>query len=268
MKYIEFLKPIHYVIILLLLIIIILFYCSVETFDNNNIKSLNDIPNTDWSNYWNDLDFKARKEANCTPIKKDYTRLGTMDSWILTMPISCENGMPHTRAEDVIAMPEGFSKDKWAKTIEHEKIHLNQRKDFNNWKKFYKLHWNYDVYENPPTNMPESLVKMKRANPDTCFAPYACWNNIWWSVPVYKSLTNLNFRSCPVKWWNQKENKIYDNPPQEWVDFFGEDVSQAEHPNEISAVYIANALFNKPTMVPGLKILMKKWNIKKEELNN
>ena len=257
---------IKYLVLLLLILVLIYCYKYEESFENN-IKLLTDLPNTDWSNYWNELDFKAREGANCEPIKKDYTKLGTMDSWILTMPTSCENGMPHTRAEDVIAMPIGFPKNSWAKTIEHEKIHLSQRKDFANWKKFYRLYWNYELFENPPKDMPLKLVNMKRANPDTCFAPYACWNNNWWSVPVYKSHTNLNFQNCPNKWWNQSENKIYDKPPQKWFDFFGYDVSQAEHPNEISAVYIANWLFNKPTMYPGLKILMNKWDIKEEKLN-
>ena len=259
---------IKYLVLLLLILILIYCYKYEESFENN-IELLNDIPDTNWSNYWNELDFKARKGANCTPITKDYTRLGTMDSWILTMPPSCENNMPHTRAENVIAMPKGFSKDKWEKTIEHEKIHLNQRKDFNNWKKFYKLHWNYDVYENPPEDMPNILVKMKRANPDTCFAPYACWNNNWWSVPVYKSLSNLNFQSCPNKWWNQAENKIYNHPPSDWIDFFSYNVSQSEHPNEISAVYISNWLFdNKKIMskVPAIRLLMNKWDIKEEKL--
>jgi len=252
-----------YIFFLLLILVLILCLTTYETFDNNIIYQ-DDIPDMNWSKYWNDFDFKARKNANCKPIKKDYTTLGTMGTWILTMPLSCENGMPHTRAGNVIAMPENFNKNFYAKTLEHEKIHLSQRNDFSNWKKFYQKYWNYEVYENPPSSMPSNLIKMKRANPDTCWAPYCCWNKIWWSIPVYKSEIDLNFQSCPVKWWNQKENKIYDNPPNEWISFFGTKVSQSEHPNEISAVYIANQNTNSK----GFKILMTKWDMSKEKLIN
>lgn len=271
-----------YIIIIILLLIL---YCldynfinynyinykyieNMGTFQNKNIISTVDVPESDWSIHWNKLDFKARENANCTPIARDYTKLGTHNTWILTMPKSCENGMPHTRAVDIIAMPVGFPKDHMASTLEHEKIHLNQRMYFYDWKKFYKQYWQYELFESPPTSMPEDLVKMKRANPDTCLAPYCCWKNTWWSIPVYKSLTNLDFRNSPVKWWNQKLNKVYDEPPNEWIKFFGTQVGQSEHPNEISAVYIAGWFFNRKTTdeCDGLRTLISKWDVKKERL--
>jgi len=233
--------------------------------NSTNIISLS-VPDSDWSQYWSKLDYAARENASCIPIAKDYTRLGTMDTWILTMPKSCENGMPHTRAADIIAIPEGFPKDYLPKTLEHEKIHLNQRVDLDLWKKFYKKYWNYEIFSSPPQNFPPNLITMIRANPDTCSVPYSCWNNIWWSVPVYKSVTNLNFRSCPVLWWNQLDNKIYNNPPDEWVNFFGDHVSQSEHPHEISAVYIADWIYNKNKNSKGIQILMKFWDLNKEKL--
>jgi hypothetical protein len=227
---------------------------------HKNIMSLTKPINTDWSEHWNELDYKAREGDNCNAISRDYTTLGTIDTWIWVMPTTCENGMPHTRGVDIIAMPENFSKTHMAKTLEHEKIHLLQKRNPDIWKQFYSKYWNYEIYNSPPSNMPDELIKMKRANPDTADEPYNCWLNNWWAVPVYKSVDNLNFRGSPVLWWDQSTNQIYNHPPKEWVDFFGTHVSQAEHPHEISAVYIANWLFNKDNIqkTKGLLILVKK----------
>ena len=250
----------YIIIIILVLILYYLFYCvNIEHFDEYSI----------WSQKWTKLDFKAREDADCEPIKKEYKKLGTLNSWIWTMPISCENGMPHTRDFNVIAIPEGFPSERLAKTIEHEKIHLHQRLNPELWRAFYRNYWDYEIYDKPPPFMPSSLIDMKRANPDTNDAPFACWRKTWWSVPVYKNSENLKFRDCIVKWWNQETNKIYSNPPTEWISFFGSKVSQTEHPHEISAVYIANLLFDEiiiPDSIKGMSILSKKWNSKKEIL--
>jgi hypothetical protein len=133
-------------------------------------------------------------------------------------------------------MPIGFSPMRFPKNIEHEKIHLYQRRNPDNWIQFYKKYWNYEIFKDAPLSMPKELTEMKRANPDTNDAPFACWKNKWWSVPVYKSSNDLKFRDCLVKWWNQETNKIHSEPPNEWVYFFGSKVSQAKHPHEISAV--------------------------------
>jgi hypothetical protein len=235
---------------------------------HKNIINLDKSINTDWSKYWNVLDHKARKNQNCNPITRDYTKLGTIDTWIWVMPASCEIGMPHTRGVDIIAMPENHSKTRMPKTLEHEKIHLLQKRNPDKWKQFYSKYWNYEIYHTPPSGMPKELIEMKRANPDTAEEPYNCWKNNWWAIPVYRSVDDLNYRGSPVLWWDQSINETYHHPPKEWVDFFGKDVAQAEHPHEISAVYIANWLFDKDTTekTKGLHILIKKYDFKLEKL--
>ena len=251
--------------IIIILILIVLFYLYKSIIVTQHFKN-----DTDWSDNWTQLDFKAREGDNCYPIKKEYKKFGAINSWLWTMPTSCENGLPHTRNKDIIAIPEGFLQSRLPKTIEHEKIHLHQRRNPQVWKKFYKKYWNYEIFQNPPLSMPQELIKMKRANPDTNDAPFACWKNKWWSVPIYKSVNELKFRDCKVKWWNQETNKIHSEPPNEWVSFFGSKVSQAEHPHEISAVYITNILFdnilNKNILASN--ILNKKWNKISEKLSN
>lgn len=251
----------YIIIILIFLVLFYLYYCimSIENFEDTS----------DWSSRWTALDFEARKNDNCIPIKKEYKKFGKIESWLWTMDTSCENGLPHTRAADIIAMPDGFSPARFPKTIEHEKIHLYQRSNSKDWINFYKKYWNYEIFQKPPSSMPEELIKMKRANPDTNDAPFACWNGKWWSVPVYLSSSDLKFRDCLVKWWNQETNKIHSDPPTEWITFFGQKVSQAEHPHEISAVYIANMLYNEyDETIKGMNILNKKWDRINERLLN
>ena len=233
--------------IILVLILLLIFYLY------NYFK----IDDTSWSNNWTKLDFKARNEANCKPIHKEYKRLGTIGSWIWTMNKTCENGLPHTRSSNIIALPEDLSKIQSKKIIEHEKIHLHQRRNPNVWKQFYKKFWNYEIYQSlQAQTMPTELIEMKRANPDTNDAPYACWKNKWWSIPIYKSRDDLKFINCIVKWWNQETNEIFTDPPDEWISFFGPNVSQTEHPHEISAVYITDILFgNYNESIIGMNLL-------------
>jgi hypothetical protein len=192
----------------------------------------------DWSDKWSDLDKKARVKANCAPIYKIQRKLGALSAWVWVVPQSCEQGLPHTRATDVIAIPENMIKKDLSSVMDHEKVHLLQRLMPWQWARFYRIAWNYEIYAEPPIGMPTNLIKMRRSNPDTSFEPYACWKNRWWSVAVYNSKEDLSLRKAAVKWWDQTTNTIHNNPPDTWTDFFGT-LNQEEHPHEISAEYIA-----------------------------
>jgi hypothetical protein len=254
-----------YIIIILILICLFYLYdiiikykseCSEKwtNIDSNSRKN-------EWSEKWTKIDFEARKNDSCKVIQKEYKKLGMIDTWIWTMDKTCENGLPHTRDYNIMAIPENYPIYFLPKTIEHEKIHLHQRRNINDWKKFYKIYWDYEIFEKPPQTMPLELIEMKRANPDTNDAPFSCWKHTWWAVPVYKSLSDLKFINCIIKWWNEKTNEIFTDPPDEWIHFFGSNVYQTEHPHEISAVYIANILFgNYDESIKGMNILNEKWD--------
>jgi len=250
------------IIYIILILILIFFYYSnnqTENFTNENHS---------WSDTWNESDFLTRKNADCNPIKKEWKNYGNIQTWIWTVPESCEAGLPHTRDKDVIAMPDGFPSHRYDNTIEHEKIHIYQRLYPKEWAKFYKDKWHYELFKNPPLHLPINLIKNKRANPDTCNELWCRWRKRWWSIPVYES--NLSLSGAPVKWYDEKENKIYDNPPSEWISFFGRNISQLEHPHEISAVLLSGPLNknNKSKSMTNKSIAMTKlldcwnWDIK------
>jgi hypothetical protein len=47
-------------------------------------------------------------------------------------------------------------------------------------------------------------------------------------------------------WWNQGNDTISYEPPDEWIVFFGNDVQQPEHPHEMSAEFLAGPLKRIP----------------------
>ena len=215
----------------------------------------------DWTHKWSDYDKKARIEADCNPIYKVHRKMGELSVWVWTVPNSCEQGLPHTRGIDVIAIPENYPKENLAPLMDHEYVHILQRLSPESWARFYRLKWFYNIYTAAPVGMPKELIALKRANPDTVNEPFACWKSRWWSVPVYISSSNLSLRKAQVKWWDQETGIVKSEPPEEWVVFFG-NIVQSEHPHEISAEYLSGPLRlgKKPkNMPPGMAILANAW---------
>jgi len=248
-------------VILFILILCIIILCLPDTKETFDV-----IPNENysWCKIWTKLDYKARESADCNPIRREYKDFGNMKAWVWIVPKSCEHGLPHTRGKDIIAIPENHSSDRLAKTMEHEKIHIYQRQYPKQWMKFYNNEWLYQIYDKPPNKMPEELIEMRRSNPDTSDTPWCCWNKVWWSVPIYPSKNNLTLAGAPIVWWNQETEKTYKEPPQVWLEFFGDSISQIEHPHEISAVLLSGVLFNKnttdKTLPLGVLKLQNAWN--------
>lgn len=217
----------------------------------------------DWSNTWSVYDRKARVEADCKPIHKIHMKLGSVSSWIWTVPNSCEQGLPHTRGSDVIAIPLNYPKERLPPLLDHERVHLLQRMMPDSWAKFYRIKWRYTIYNSAPFGMPEKMIQLKRGNPDTSDAPYACWRSRWWSVPTYISDSNLSLKNAVIKWWDQETGTISESAPDEWVVFFGTHIHQCEHPHELSAEYLSGPLRNgqRPTVMPeGMRLLAEAWS--------
>jgi len=219
----------------------------------------------DWSSKWSDLDSKARKGADCKPLSTIHKKIGGLSAWIWIVPDSCEQGLPHTRAVDVIAIPKSYPHYRLASTLDHEVVHLYQRLMPDSWAKFYKLKWNYEIYSEPPVGLPRELLNMKRANPDTAIAPWCCWVNRYWPVPVYKDVDDLSLSGAPVKWWDQNTNIVSTTAPDSWDNFFGLGVHQVEHPHEISAEFLAGPLKGDlpENASQAMKLLKDAWSIDK-----
>jgi hypothetical protein len=157
---------------------------------------------------------------------------------------TCENGYPHTINETTMMIPETYPKDRLPTTIEHEKIHLLQRRHPELWEAWYKLLWSYTLQDTPPEGMPARLLSHRRYNPDTANKPFASWKNRYWSVAIYRSGTPGSLEEADTVWWDQQTGAISQDAPPEWQDFFGKS-PQDEHPHEMAAQMIANSTGNK-----------------------
>jgi hypothetical protein len=224
------------IILILLTIIYLLNYLSfnVECFEEKDNENLS------WSKTWNKHDFKARVGANCNPIKKEKRQFRNLDVFVWTVPSSCENGLPHTRYKDVIAMPQGHSSNRYEKTIQHELVHISQRNFPKEWEDFYNEEWDYELFNEPPKQLPNEIIEKLRANPDTNNKPWTRWNKRWWTIPVYSNLENPTLMGASILWFDEETRNIINDPPKDWVSFFGQGISQDEHPNEISAVLLVD----------------------------
>lgn len=216
----------------------------------------------DWSDKWSAMDRVARDGNDCKPVYKVQRMLGKISTWIWMMPKSCEEGLPHTRGIDVIALPVDLPKARVAPIIAHEKIHLLQRIYGDSWRRFYRQKWNYEIYSEPPVGMPAELIERRRANPDTADAPWCCWKGEWWPVAVYTDTVRPTLKRSTIRWWNANTRSVVDRAPEDWTAFFGDDVHQNEHPHEITAEFLSGPLYNGGLPVsppPAMTVLRQSW---------
>lgn len=218
-----------------------------------------------WEDELTETDKIIRNRNDCTPIKTEQILDSNMKYNLNIVPNSCEDGLPHTTSKYDISIPEKFMKHDIKYIIAHEKVHLRQRQELNKWTDFYKKYWFYTLHKNPPNNMPNELIKNRRSNPDTDGNVWCCWNSNYWAVPIYNSGKETLYNII-VKWWDEKNNIITNYPPKEWIDFFGNDNMQSEHPHEISAVYIEKYIRNNKILSEAMNLLIEQWNYDKYNL--
>jgi hypothetical protein len=211
-------------LLIIFLIGIAIFYAGLPAQISN--KSVNDL---------------ARKGNTCEmhkSIKIDDPETG-IDYEIQFVNNSCECGLPHTNDEKTIRIPNSYPKHRLQMTIEHEKIHLLQRRFPLLWETWYTKLWQMTLAHNPPVNFPEELLELRRINPDIENKPFACWKNRWWVLAVYKSRIPSSLLEARTCWWDSKNNQILYEPPEGWISFFGSP-AQDEHPHEMAAQMLAN----------------------------
>ena len=188
-----------------------------------------------WIASWTSADRAARAGHTC--IVK-HTEIGPANTVIHTTSHSCEAGMPHTRSEGRIIIPDSVLPTERQDIINHELIHVYQARDPDVWKQFYRKNWGFEIFKDAPASLPADLRAAKRANPDTATAPWSCWKGRWWPFAVYTDPQHPTLRGAVTVWWDTWKNAVSKEAPEGWAEFFGR-VQQDEHPHEIAAVMIA-----------------------------
>jgi hypothetical protein len=207
--------------------------------DRTNMTGEEDDPrDLPWIASWSAADRQARRGQNCL---KTYIEEGPDATMILTTPKSCEGGMPHTRAGNRIILPDSIMMVDRHRILQHERIHISQRRHPKAWCKFYKIAWSFTLHTTPPAGLPSSLQDARRSNPDTWCptmgGPWSCWRGRWWPIPIYDTMLQPTLRKAHTVWWDSQTQTSHDTPPSEWTTFFGHP-AQDEHPHEIAATLI------------------------------
>lgn len=157
----------------------------------------------------------------------------------------CKEGMPHTTDPYTIRMTEAALAADTGSTIYHERMHLDQKQNPRIWAEWYRVHWEYEVFKNPPPDLPLELRDALRPNPDTEEAPWALWRGRYLFFPVYAAEEGAKrtLRNARVIVWDTHEKKRVPLP-EEWRTQFcvsNRCPSQYEHPHELAAVYLSSS---------------------------
>ncbi len=165
----------------------------------------------------------------------------TRDTDVVVLHPTAENGYPHTRAPNLIAMPlpsvTGVSDEALAETLRHEAVHIHQRRQPKLWAAAcVREGW----WPLPAGQVPQRWRAQCRLNPDT-FQPQQFWS--WEThhvpLPLFSSEAPSNLADISVKWLDLRNGVLYPSPPPSFQARYGNAPSQPEHPFELLAVEAA-----------------------------
>ena len=156
-----------------------------------------------------------------------YTIFDSID--VVQIHPSAEHGYPHTRP-DVICIPSNARFPSLQTTLFHEAIHIHQRRNASNWKRFLsKEQWT------PMGNIPERWLERCRINPDTLMEPFWSYENRYVPLPMFINPYNPVFDQVKVMWYDMETGILEHAPPKSFISKYGNN-RQSEHPYEIYAV--------------------------------
>jgi hypothetical protein len=171
------------------------------------------------NSYKNDIDEFTR----------DHSIFDSMN--IIQLHPSAENGYPHTRPENVICVPNTARFPSLQTTLFHEAIHIHQRKNKSQWKRFLEKEGWTQV---DASEIPQRWRDLLRINPDTIMEQF-------WSfqghvpLPIFLRPHDPVFDQIKVMWYDMNSGILEHQPPSSFTKKYGSN-RQSEHPYEIYAV--------------------------------
>lgn len=174
---------------------------------------------------------RTSSEKGCTVLRVEHD--AESGASVEIVDPACQEGLPHTTDSHTIRMTETvWNSTRRNAVLIHERIHLDQKRQPQEWEAFYKREWGYTVSATPPVSLPNQL----RPNPDTAAKPWALWRSRWLFFPEAAGA----LKDAPVRVWDT-HHAVESSPPPEWIAFFCGSHGcphQYEHPHEISAEMI------------------------------
>ncbi len=183
------------------------------------------------------------------PIKK---------AFIIILEESADNGLPHTRANNIICLPENIlkqSEEQREEIIFHELVHIYQRENPVDIDSFYAYGWNYIKSSIEP-------IEGDRINPDAMEVYTINVNSSLWLVrPRFLRKDAAKLTDIRMTYYNLKTGETTVIMPQELKQFFGDKISQSafEHPNEMMAYMWTNLYYNNSPPITKAEYILKAW---------
>jgi hypothetical protein len=155
---------------------------------------------------------------------------------IIHLMPSAEGGMPHTRPGNIICYPI-LSNMYSQSTLIHELWHIHQRHYKAEWiRVFEKLGW-----KQWGGQLPETLEKYRRYNPDTIDCPLWIFQDNWVPVPIFKDITHPNINDVDIWFYSPQKRTHIKQVPDELRNYCGGlPLSAYEHPRELTAYMLAD----------------------------
>ena len=150
---------------------------------------------------------------------------------ICWMHPSAEAGMPHTRAPNLVCLPQYWNTVQLQSTLLHESIHVDQRQRPLEWVRWCVANGWTLVDE---SEIPERWRKRCRMNPDTVKYRFWAYKNRWIPLPMYEREDHPRLRDVHVYWFDKKTGILHKDTPDE-VKELVEGIQHPEHPFEIAA---------------------------------
>jgi len=175
---------------------------------------------------WQDQSLAATAAATA-PAAKDVT--------IVILSPSAEGGMPHTRQPNVICLPAYYPEDRLAETMEHELVHIDQRRNPEAWRQELAAHgWTPASSE----EIPQQWLSRVRINPDTHSAQFWKWAGRYIPLPLFEREDKPVLREISIRWWDTADQRLHSQPPTSFTQKYGSlSASAAEHPYELYAYH-------------------------------
>ena len=159
--------------------------------------------------------------------------------YIAFLANSADGGMPHTRPQNIVCLPQYFNPEGAAgrETFMHECVHIHQRTYPDIWDRIYRTVFHMEPYRGP---LPDALETRRRYNPDTSAEPLYMWRSRWVAVPAFSRPEQPQLGAVKILYYNVKTGAWQAFMPPEMVAEFGDlSVAQAEHPAELAAYLLS-----------------------------
>lgn len=152
---------------------------------------------------------------------------------VIIVPASCEGGMPHTRAGNIICIPVYFPKERLSETLAHELVHIDQRNRPRAWRQRLLEEGWVSVEE---SEIPSDWLRRCRLNPDTLAARFWAWEGRYVPLPVFIREDKPELREIEIRWYDRQEKQVGTQIPITLTRKYGQlSTSSLEHPYELFA---------------------------------